>query len=225
MKKYIAKIAAVCLCLIWLAGCGGAMSQPDSEGSASSLPSSSSSEAVPASSLPGSQQSGGASSEVSSSKGQYSNPFDPFTPVPMPEPPYTLYEGEKLEGKWEHYLNPDYTDVKKATYQFGFEKESITVSLGVYETDLGLYFTGSYGFVEPGLLKAEVYYTQMGEEVNPEQSPKTTLWVLVQASDKAPDILLFTIQKIEGNEPLFYTAFQPILGLSLPYLNTSAGGQ
>ena len=217
MKKH--KLAAIILTVFCLCSCYAPSS---SEGSvhenSSSHSSSPPSSPAPSAADSNSEPNTSSEIEVPSSVQQEKNPFDPFVQIQADEGPvYQIESDGLLSGTWQHYLNPKYTDMPNATYQYIFSDDIIGMSIGTYQTDSGYYFRGSYTFSENGIVNATVSPSYPEMDVNSTGNKEVRVTILVEEQKNRPDFLLFTILEFSGGIDQCSYAFAPIVGQRIPF--------
>ena len=150
------------------------------------------------------------------------NPFDPYVQLVIPESEVLPFENSgPLSGTWHHYLNPVYTDMANATYQYIFSNETISMSLGTYQSDSGVFFHGNYTLSDNGAICAELTYSSPEALLGQGDAEKMAVNVLVERAQSSSDILLFTVTDIAGGNSQFNYAFSPIVGYRMPFVSYS----
>lgn len=125
---------------------------------------------------------------------------------------------DELTGSWFHMTGPVIEGQKNGVYQFRFHdmsSNSIMLSYGLYETDVGTFFRGEYTIDQGGVLTATL---KLSDYEVPEDTPLIHVTILAQKSAEAENLRIFTIQSIVTESEVFNDTFSQLLNVSVAYI-------
>ncbi|MDL2323628.1 hypothetical protein LJC61_00555 [Ruminococcaceae bacterium OttesenSCG-928-A16] len=210
-KHGIALVCLATLVALALAACGPAAGQsgPSSAGSLPvHVPSVASSSASVAQSI-----SVPAVSTLSPSGIVYKDPFNPYVAPQLPPAPYNkVNDIEKLYGSWFFYADPETEGFERPVYQIRVAEDYCMVSVGIFETDAGVFYWGDDYMFENGEITTGVKRSSI-------ENPGTIveeIKIMAEYSASDTNTIVFTVTAVNIS-PEFEEAFTNILGKKLPY--------
>lgn len=174
---------------------------------------------------PGSSSSSSSERSVGAGPGTVSSsmPTDPVLEECLPKGPYTPVAEEsmaELAGpSWMYSFLPSHLTEPIYQYRFFAQTETtgqISISLGFYGTDHGIFYYGTYALQPGGTITASLTESRMEEESGPAPAVEITLKAEWPASGFSCAVL--TLESYSGaGAKAFGDGFEAIKGLQLPF--------